>query len=234
MIIFKVGLPEGRNILALAPHPDDEALGCAGTLLLLNKAGAESTVVFLTNGERLRNTPSANLSEERKKEARHASKLLGCQEPRFLEFPDSKIKGYSAEIADTISSLIKKNRPDILFAPSPIDYHEDHLATSGIAFNVWSSFPSTTLAFYEIYSTLRFNHLTDITEVVEEKKQVIINYRLSLYGKPEIYAEAVCGLNAHRALFVQWNGFYEAFYMVQKDDNMQKIHDYFMYKDIAI
>jgi LmbE family N-acetylglucosaminyl deacetylase len=218
----------------LAPHPDDEVLGCGGTLALMNKKEAKSTVVFLTSGEKLQQSSSRAIAAERKKEARQASRLLGCLEPLFLDFPDSEITKYSAEIADTLSGLIEKNRPDILFSPSPIDYHEDHLATSRIAFNVCSSFRSTTLVFYEIYSTTRFNHLTDITQVVEEKKRVIRNYRSSLYGKPEIYAEAVIGLNAHRSLFVQSEGYYEAFYIVQKDDDMGSILDYFSYKDGSI
>lgn len=218
----------------LAPHPDDEALGCGGTLALMNKRGAKATVVFLTSGEKLQQDPSKAIAAERKKEARQASKLLGCLEPLFLDFPDCEITKYSTEIADTLSGLIEKNRPDILFSPSPIDYHEDHVATSGIAFNVCSSFRSTTLAFYEIYSTIRFNHLTDITQVVEEKKRVILNYYSSLYGKPEIYAEAVIGLNAHRSLFVQSEGYYEAFYVVQKNDNMERILDNFSYKDGSI
>ena len=44
---------EGNTALVLAPHPDDEALGRSGTLVLINRRGTASTIVYLTDGEKL-------------------------------------------------------------------------------------------------------------------------------------------------------------------------------------
>jgi len=52
-----LSLPECGEVVLLSPHPDDEALGCGGTLTLLNRKGVSSTVVFLTDGEKLRGEP---------------------------------------------------------------------------------------------------------------------------------------------------------------------------------
>ncbi len=227
---MNVNLPEAENILVLAPHPDDEALGCAGTILQLNRKGASSTVVFLTNGECLNGEPSADIAAKRQKEAEACTKMLGCKEALFLNSPDGEIGRHTEDLSQKISDVIKRIKPDIIFAPSPIDYHADHIATSKIALNLLNNLNSFRLAFYEVYSTLRFNFLVDITEVAELKKQAIHNYVTSLFGKPEVYVNAALGLNAQRSIFVQRNGYFEAFYLLERGEEISRIYDYLCYK----
>lgn len=226
------GLPEIGSALVLAPHPDDEALACSGTLALLNRAGAATTVVFITNGDRLYGEPSTVLAEQRKKEAVRASELLGCKEPLFLGFPDGEANSHIDGIVIRLSNIIAKKNPDIVFAPSLLDHHHDHIATATAAMKLLSSFKTIKLAFYEVYSTVRFSHLVDITEVAEMKKQVIMNYSISLSGKPEVYVHASLGLNAHRSIFTQKTGYYEAFYLIDNAAGIAGISDYLCYKDI--
>lgn len=221
-----------KKVLILAPHPDDEALGCAGTVALLNGKGVSSTVVFLTDGERLNGPPSAEVADRRREEGRRASALFGCREPIFLGLPDGEVGSLLEEGCGKLSDIIALHKPDIVLSPSPIDYHADHIATCRMALNLLNSLHSFTLAFYEVYSTLRFNCLVDITEVVEKKRQMILNYRISLCEKPEVYVKASLGLNAHRSIFVQRGGFYEAFYLVERGDDMEKICDYLSYRDL--
>jgi LmbE family N-acetylglucosaminyl deacetylase len=218
-----LSLPECGEVVLLSPHPDDEALGCGGTLTLLNRKGVSSTVVFLTDGEKLRGEPSAAIAEKRKEEARRASKMLGCREPVFLGFPDGEVGDYTDALSKHIADIIAAQKPDIVFAPSPIDFHQDHMATARISLELLSKLNSFKLAFYEVYSTIRFTHLIDISEVVEQKKEVILNYRTSLYGKPDIYVHVSLGLNAHRALFTQEKKYYEAFWVLEQPFNTQEI-----------
>lgn len=226
-----LGFPEISSALILAPHPDDEALGCSGTIALLNQKGTSTTVVFLTNGEKLHGEPSAAIAEKRKDEAKRASEILGCKEALFLNFPDGEISSYTEEIYKKLHEFTGEMKPDIIFSPSPIDYHRDHIATSKIAIRLLRTLNSFRLAFYEIYSTLRFNHLVDITDVLEQKKKAILNYTASLYGKPEVYVHASLGLNAQRSIFVQKAGYYEAFYIIEKPDGIESILDHLCYKD---
>lgn len=225
-------LPECKDILVLAPHPDDEALGCAGTIMLLNQKGVSSTVVFITNGEKLYEHPSPIIGEKRREEGLKASEMLGCKEPLFLNFPDGEVVGHIDRIYDNLYTLIKEKKPDIIFSPSPIDYHEDHIATSRVVLKLLNTITIFRVSFYEIYSTLRFNYLIDITEVAEQKNRIISTYRSSLYEKPEIYATGALGLNAQRAIFAKKRGYYEAFYMVGENEDIAKIHDFLSYKDI--
>jgi LmbE family N-acetylglucosaminyl deacetylase len=91
------------RVLILAPHPDDEVLGCAGVIQAALKAGAEVRVAFLTNGEHnelafivfkkripLSQKEFINLGEIRRSESEKSAKLLGLKESdlTFLGYPD--------------------------------------------------------------------------------------------------------------------------------------------------
>lgn len=220
-----------KNILILTPHPDDEALGCSGTIALMNGKGASSTVVFLTDGERLLGEPSQEIAEKRREEGRRVSGMLGCNEPVFLDFPDGEVRSHGSEIFGRLSEIITEVGPDIILAPSLIDYHNDHIAAARIALELFKDNESFRLAFYEVYSTVRFNCLIDISEVLKQKKKAILAYKTSLYGKPDVYVHASLGLNAHRSVFVQKAGYYEAFYMPEKAGSEEHLLSYFCYRD---
>ena len=225
--------PVVSKIMVLAPHPDDEALGCSGTILKLNKSGVSSSLVFLTDGECLNGAPSTDIAAKRKKEAEMCTDLLGSKDVLFLNFPDGNVSGCFDEIYSALYGIINEKRPDIIFSPSIVDYHEDHIATSRIALKLLNTMNSFKLAFYEIYSTVRFNYLIDITEFAEQKKRVILNYHTSLCGKPEIYVNAALGLNAQRSIFMQKGGYYEAFYVLERPLELESIYDYLLYKDFS-
>ena len=212
---MKTELPEAGNVLVLAPHPDDEALGCGGAVALLGRRGTVVRNVFLTNGERVYGEPSPEVSEKRIAEARLVSDTLGCSEPHFLDFPDGDVSSHIDRCLKPVGDLIDRYRPDIVFAPSPLDYHEDHLAASRIALRLMREKPGFLLVFYEVYSTIRFTHLIDVTEVIELKKTAISQYKVSLYGKPDLYIDAALGVNTQRSIFLQRRGYYEAFWLLE-------------------
>lgn len=221
-----LGLPEVERVLILTPHPDDEALGCAGTVTLLNRKGVSSTVIFLTDGERLNGAPSQEVAAIRRTEGLRSSDILGCREPVFLGLPDGEVEDHIEEGCRKLSDIIASKKPDLILSPSPMDYHQDHLAAADIALKLLEYHRSFKLAFYEVYSTVRSTHFVDISEAVEQKKEAILNYRTSLYGKPEIYVHALLGLNAHRSLFLQNYGYYEAFWIIDRSPTGEEITEW--------
>jgi LmbE family N-acetylglucosaminyl deacetylase len=210
-------LPEVKNPLILSPHPDDEALGCAGTLMLLKSQGISSTIVYLTSGEKLYEESSVHIAQKRIEEARRASSMLCCKDAIFLGYPDGEVTHYSEEIYERLYKIIEKEKPDIVFSPSEIDFHSDHIATAKIALRLFNSSRSFRLAFYEIYATIQFSHLIDITDIVEGKKQIISLYTTSLYENPDVYIHAILGLNAQRSIFTKKKSYYEAFSILDQD-----------------
>lgn len=190
------------------------------------------SIVFLTDGEMLHGSPSREIADKRKEEAERSAKLLGCEKVLFTGFPDGEIGKHRERVYEKLFDVMGAIKPDVVLSPSSIDYHSDHIATSSVAVRLLDAFRSFTLVFYEVYSTLRFNYLMDISDVIEEKEKIIRNYRTSLYEKPGLYAKAALGLNAHRSIFVQKEGFYEAFYRVESNADPEKIRDYLSYKDL--
>lgn len=219
-----------KNTIILSPHPDDEALGCSGTIRALRKSSASVHIIYLTKGERLLGEPSEEIARIRVKEAERSSKMLGCKEPVFLDLPDGGLRQCSEELHQRLREIIEAKGPEIVFSPSLIDYHHDHVATAMVALRLLNSIKSFRLAFYEIYETVRFNHLIDISEFVDEKERVIMNYRQSLYERPEVYVHASLGLNAQRSIFTQKKGFYEAFLFIDRPVEEEKVCDYLCYR----
>ncbi len=196
--------------MMIAPHPDDEALGCSGTLLKLKQENTDSTIVYLTDGECLYGEASDVVRGKRREEAKKVSR----KNASFLGLPDGNLGESEEVLYQNLRDQIVEISPDILFSPSLIDFHPDHITAARVILRIHNELRTFRLAFYEVYETLRFTHLVDITDVIEEKKKAILNYRSSLYEKPVVYVHASLGLNAQRSIFVQREGYYEAFYLV--------------------
>ena len=79
----------GRRVLVFSPHPDDETVGCGGSLALHVRAGDPVKVIFLTNGARGDFSGKTNREEYialRRKEAMKASQILGIKDIAFRLF----------------------------------------------------------------------------------------------------------------------------------------------------
>ena len=80
------------NIMVIAPHPDDEAVGCGGTIRLHAERGDRVTAVFLTSGELgLPHLPPETACRIREDEAAVAAEVLGIAALSFLRWPDSHV-----------------------------------------------------------------------------------------------------------------------------------------------
>jgi LmbE family N-acetylglucosaminyl deacetylase len=114
-----------KNILVLAPHPDDEVLGAGGIIKKYSNTGIKVYVLVITRGN------PKYYSEEKiinvRQEARNAHAILGVKETVFLEFnaPDLDMTPKS-EISKSISKHIDKWKITDLYVPHHGDIHIDH------------------------------------------------------------------------------------------------------------
>jgi LmbE family N-acetylglucosaminyl deacetylase len=114
----------GRPVLIIAAHPDDEVLGCGGTVALHTRAGDEVTAVIACEGESLRYGPAGVGQPEH---SRRAAQVLGLKASRQLGFPDQRLDTLS--LLDLIAPLeraVREVRPAVVYCQFGGDANRDH------------------------------------------------------------------------------------------------------------
>jgi LmbE family N-acetylglucosaminyl deacetylase len=119
--------------LVLSPHQDDETIGCGLLMAEKSRRGIPVAVVVATDGRAGWYTSSTrpappDIAEIRRAEWHRALDALGVpRADRFeLEFPDGELSDHEHELADQISDLLRRVRPDQIFVTSSGDPHPDH------------------------------------------------------------------------------------------------------------
>ena len=139
--------PNGKRLLAVLAHPDDETFGTGGTLALYAHQGAEVHLACATAGEVGEAPPDlkgfTSVGEMRKSELRCAAQTLGLTEVHFLGYRDSGMSGSpdnrhpnalasapAEQVARQVAALIRRLRPHVVITFDPIGgyRHPDHIA----------------------------------------------------------------------------------------------------------
>src|ERR1700679_2959982 len=104
------------DLLAIAAHPDDVELACAGTMLMAKRTGKRTGIIDLTRGE----LSTRGTLETRARETEAATKILGLDYRANLGMNDGNIE-LSQENLKSLIVQIRKTRPTILLAPSKFE-----------------------------------------------------------------------------------------------------------------
>lgn len=202
-----------RKILILAPHPDDEVLGCGGTVCHHKAAGDQVSVVFLTSGELgLKHLERAKAWRIREEEAGKAARILGLVIVGFLHGPDWGVAEVVVRLARELRPILEREKPDRIYLPHPADGHPDHQATLAVlrrALARWKTKLPELLA-YEVWTPLAaFDHVVDITGWMPRKLKALRAHRSQL-GDFD-YVRAIRGLNEYRGVLAAKRPFVEVF-----------------------
>jgi len=134
------------KILAVGAHPDDIELGCGATLALFKKKGHEVYLLILTKGE------ASGDPAVREKECAQSARSIGADNLFFGSLHDTKITD-GIETIKEIECYINQIQPDIIFAHSYRDSHQDHRNTSMAALSAARN--SKKVLLYESPAALR-------------------------------------------------------------------------------
>lgn len=143
-----------NKILVIAVHPDDETLGCGGTLLKLKDRGCElhwliATMVSDEDGY------SREFVATRRQEIETVSKKYSFAGVHELGLPAARIETVPVgEIVGKVASIMKKVNPDTLFLPFKEDVHSDHRIIFNAAFSCTKSFRQSSLQRIYMMETL--------------------------------------------------------------------------------
>ncbi len=126
---------EVGSTLVLAPHPDDEVLGCGGLIARKVRSGSPVWVAYLTDGRQGVQADPATAVALREEEAREAASVLGVPHHRllFLRLPDGSLSAFLDVATERVRTLVRELGVRQLFAPYRRDYHPDHVAAYRVA-----------------------------------------------------------------------------------------------------
>ena len=213
-----------KNILVLSPHPDDDVIGCGGTLHIYHRRGARITIVYMTDGRKGNPKYDENsLVVQRREEARKATAVIGIDNLIFLDNKDTELSATPKTIKE-LQDILHKVKPEAVFLPFLLDNHPDHRATNDIFVKASFKYKAPLTCYgYEIWTPISTpNYAVNITDQIEVKKQSIeqhhsqtelcpINdcmsglckYRSLPYNLKDVYAEAFfqCSLSEYRYLW---------------------------------
>ena len=145
-----------KRILIIAAHPDDEILGCGGTIARLNKEGYESYSIILGEGITSRDNTRDRIKNESKiinlkEQANRANELLGIKKVFFFDFPDNRFDTVPfLDIVKIIEEVKNQIKPEIIFTHYEKDLNIDHQITYKVAITATRPVKEETVK--EIYS----------------------------------------------------------------------------------
>ncbi len=169
-----VGLPSFGRVLVVAPHPDDESLGCGGTMALLADTGASVTILTATDGESTMGAtgPPEQTARLRRAEAERAAAAVGAA-PRFLGLTDGGLAEQRAELTAALRTTIAELEPEAVFAPWPLDDGSDHRAVADALADAVDNASETQVWGCEVWTALVPNRIVEITSVVARKRAAV-------------------------------------------------------------
>ena len=187
-----------KKILIVAAHPDDETLGCGGTVSRMVKDGYQASVLFLTDGESSRlNKISKSRIKNRQIQSKLACKILGIKNFFFNEFPDNQLDKISLlKIVKVIEKKILSLKPDIIFTHFANDLNIDHRIVSDATFTAtrfyekkhqilcFEILSSTNLNFGRLQSSFAPNYFVDIEKTIQLKINAMMEYDKEIRNFP--------------------------------------------------
>jgi LmbE family N-acetylglucosaminyl deacetylase len=170
------------RVLVLAPHPDDELIGCGGTLCRLRSAGAKVSILQATDGCRLqslRDLPAARRKTIRLEEAGRVASALGAGLVSWAQ--EDALLSCSAETIAGLLRVLARLRPTHVFTPFVGDGHADHRVLSRIlAAALAEADVQPQILQYEVWSLVPANRYCDITDQAETLESLLLLYERAM------------------------------------------------------
>jgi LmbE family N-acetylglucosaminyl deacetylase len=202
-----------QNVLVIAPHPDDEVIGCGGAVCNHSACGDHVVAVFLTSGELgLKHLPREKAWQIREAEANKAAKILKLAALEFFRLPDWTLSEHVRKGARLLQSILRRESPRLIYLPHPREWHPDHQVALPMlrAALRGAGIRQPELRGYEVWTPLaEHDHVEDITAVMALKLRALRAHHSQLNEFD--YERAVKGLNQFRGALAAKCGYAEMF-----------------------
>ncbi|MGA3187092.1 MAG: PIG-L deacetylase family protein [Bryobacteraceae bacterium] len=191
--------PFGKSMLVLAPHQDDEAIGCGGTLALQAASKHPAAIVILQDGaggyEQIGLTRE-QMTQVRNDESQRAAAVIDLGPPIFLNYGD--LTASIPEATERIRRIIIERKVDAVFVPFVLDGQADHRAANYILAGALAGISWDVRVFgYEVWGLSIPNVMVIIDDVIEKKLEMLACFRLA--NSAVDYVNTTKGLNMYHA-----------------------------------
>jgi LmbE family N-acetylglucosaminyl deacetylase len=214
--------PAGGHVMVIAPHPDDEVIGCGGTVCRHITAGDPVSVIYLTRGESSRGYPWLSPVEKQAKrmqEALSSCAILGVRDTVFLNGADGNLSDPTimGDLQREVLQAILTRKPKVIYVPHADDNHPDHVAAYRMVRDLaCAATPRPAVYQYELWSPLSADFAVDISRQMGAKVKAIKCHELALDAFD--YVSTMIGLAAYRSgTMLQRKGYAEAFRRTSED-----------------
>lgn len=210
----------GSRALVLAPHPDDELVGCGGTLLALVGAGAKVTVLQATDGSAsaaLDQAPEAIARTIRLDEARAVAEAAGF-EPTIFWGEDNRAFRARDDLAARLRGTLREMRPALVLTPFVADIHPDHQTLNRILARALEGLPEGGMSIlgYEVWSLAPANLWCDVTRCMPGLERLLLRYETAM--KVDDLVRMSSARNRRHALALGYGaGFAEVFFAAEPE-----------------
>jgi N-acetylglucosamine malate deacetylase 1 len=195
------------SVLVISPHPDDESIGCGGTLRKHVLKGDAVHVIFLTSGEAGgHGRPVEETRRLREREAENAADTLGLTTIEFWRQPDKRVRA-ARGLSERLRRTLNRLGPAIVYVTHEREMHPDHRAAARIVDGTMSQLGDARplVLMYEVWTPLQaIDHVEDISEVMADKLAAVRAYRTQCDALR--FDDAVEGLNRYRGEMHSWPG----------------------------
>ena len=186
-----------ENIVVIVGHPDDEVLGCGGTIVKHVESGDHVSVIVLADGESARDD-NEHMKDTRNDELYSAAKVLGMKDVFSLGYPDQRMDTISfLDIVQSVEKILNKIQPDIVYTHHGGDLNMDHRITHQAVMTACRPLPHSVLkgvyTFETVSSTewassvesqFRPSKICDITAQLDRKIEALKCYKRELREFP--------------------------------------------------
>ena len=195
-----------KKVVVIAAHPDDEVLGCGGTIAKHSFCKDQVHILFLSNGVASRfekeATEQNNIESQARLEMAHnANKILGTTSLDFLYYPDNRMDSVDRlDIIKSIEKFLSKHQPEIVYTHHAGDLNIDHQRVHQAVITACRPIPNyhvKTLLFFEVASSTEWqtpssapyfkpNWFVDISDFLSLKEQAIQAYAHEMRPYPHV------------------------------------------------
>ena len=186
-----------KKVLIISPHPDDETIGCGGTILSHKFKGDRVYQLIMTQMSKKHGWSNKKIIT-RKKEIKKVSTAYKFSNTYQLNFPASRLDSIPFEdLIKKTFQVIKKTNPEIIYMPYHMDVHTDHQITAKVvqACIKWFRAPFIKkVLMYETISETDFNFLSlenfkpntfvDISNFIKTKNKILSIYKSEIGKHP--------------------------------------------------